>query len=61
MNTSIVDLTGSYRRRILSIDEFNFRRTGFSGYFIFDAYAPLISIVACYILLFICNTLGKRI
>jgi L-asparagine transporter-like permease len=33
------------------VDEFQFRRTGFSAYFIYDSYAPIMAIIFCYIVL----------
>ena len=49
-------------RRLLSIyvDEFNFRKTGFSGVFIYDAYSQIILILCCYAALGLCLLISKQ-
>ena len=50
LTTPISDISA---RRLLSsnVNEFYFRRTGFTGMFIFDAYSQVFMIVVCYLLL----------
>lgn len=41
------------------MDEFKFRRTGFSAYFIYDAYWQILIILMCYLVLGICLLISR--
>lgn len=41
------------------VDEFTFRRTGFSAYFIYDAYWQIFIIIVCYLILALCLLISR--